>query len=638
MRKFPSFVPIALRRNRSSPSKGGRRLAAWTAALGAVALVGGVLQTASAQGLIGTTTTLESSSVDNTSLLNETVTYTAKVTAEPVVASGKVTFFEELEGVDQPITECTDVAVVAGEAECQQTYTSTGTHTISAAYTDDAEPKVYEDSSTTSDLTQTVKAASSTVLSPSDNSTVSGELVTYTATVSSDYTAATPSGSVTFKVDGGDIPDFDGNGSPDCVAVSLDTAHMATCPTKFAVGDGSYEITAVYLGDTSFAASTSNAINQAVGQAGTTTVVSSSPTQWRKGQPVTYTAAVAWNPPSTGFPAPTGTITFKHGTTTTICEKELVGSTEDCTYTHNSSGSQTITAEYSGDGNYVGSDDDITQVVAFYDVVATASSANATFTITSIDGAPRLSQYRLCVRYFGYNNVEDDWPAVTTPPRAERSGIHRFGINFNNKCNEFGWSSGSSDDMERLMDAPLGSDDFGFATKGTYEVSWFTCGNQDCTSNGVLIGTDKFDYDSWCPPNVGSFRQIGVWRTSRHKVRNSCYVDTANASGLDSHFDKDRSVSWKGWHNEFVARDYIGSYGAPSQGPLGANGNGWGSGWRRYVGVWVCDRYHHGKSELHPMFMAEEKTANGGIRRYLGGAHYSTKTPSISGTWKTYKC
>jgi hypothetical protein len=632
MPKFPSLLPFRLRRNRSSFPKGGRRLAAWTAALGAIALVAGVLQTASAQEeLITTTTTLGSS--PNPSVIGGKVTFTATVTfpasgSEPV-PTGTVDFTEN----DVPISdECSDVLVTAGKASCEHTFTAgPTTHSITAEYSD--ESAVYEGSQSPP-LPQTVKAESVTELSstPAGNTsvdTVSGQAVTYLATVASKVydppVTSEPGGKVTF---------FKGNNEPisaNCTEVNL-SGGQASCLTNFPASGGSYVVTAVYLGDGNFTGDTSDPITQNVAKAQTTTSLASLPTEWKKGQPVKYTAGVAVPAPSNGIPAPGGTVTFKVGSPgTEFCAKQLppAGSVE-CSYTHNSTGSQTITATYSGDSNYLGSDRSITQVVNLpYTLTATGESANGKFTISG----PRLANYRLCVRYFGYNNVKDDWPAVTPPPR-QGSGIHRFGLNFEGKCKKQSWSSGDPSDTERLMDASLGSDDFGFATKGWYEVKWWLCGNQDCTTNGALIGDDKFNYDSWCVPDVGGFRHIGVWRPSRLKVVDSCFSDVKTSGGLDVHFDKDRSVNWGGWHNEFVARDWHRDFGPPDQ-PIGAGGNGYGSGSRRFVGVRVKDTYHHCHPEVHPAFMVQ-KMSTGNI--FLGGPQYSTKTPSISGTWKKYPC
>ena len=81
MRQLPGFLSTRLHRNGSSSRKGSRRLAVWSAALGAFALVAGVLQTASAQEVdtrLPSATTIESS--DTSAVVGQPVTYTAIVT------------------------------------------------------------------------------------------------------------------------------------------------------------------------------------------------------------------------------------------------------------------------------------------------------------------------------------------------------------------------------------------------------------------------------------------------------------------------------------------------------------------------------------------------------------------------------
>ncbi|MDP8957452.1 MAG: Ig-like domain-containing protein [Actinomycetota bacterium] len=614
-----------------------------------MALLGGVLQTASATSIFqGITPSKTELSADPSAVVvGETITYKAKVSdlagigATP--SGGTVKFEDGTASINETDSQTETTTCDArpidsnGDATCTTTHSSAGLHSITATYTGDA---VYTTSFGT--LEQTVdKADTTTTLEPASVSAVATETVTYTATVTVDSPGSGPltgdSDSVAFKRDGTDIPS--------CATQSVDTSTgvaTATCIVTFGAADiGTHSITAVYSGDVNYNQSPpSTGVTETVIKASTTTTLTPTPNPAKTTESVTYSVTVEADPPATGTPS--GEVTFKDGgtaiPTTASCVNPatLVNGEAQCTVSpYSSAGTHVITAEYSGDldGIYDVSSHAVNQVIRLpYGLAATANSSsdptNASFRIS---GAPRLANYRLCVKYLRYS-ITDNWPAVTPPPK-QGSGIHRFGLNFEGKCKKQSWGRGTSH-TERLMDTKLGSDDFGFATRGTYEVRWFTCGNGKCTSNGQLIGTDTFTWNSWCPPNVGGFRQMGVWRTSRHKVRDSCSSGTGRAGGLDSHFDKDRSVSWNGWHNEFVARDWIGSYGAPSRGAIGANGNGWGSGWRRYVGVWVCDRYHKGKSELHPMFMAEE--SNG--RRYVGGPQYSTKTPSISGTWRLYAC
>ena len=84
--------------------------------------------------------------------------------------------------------------------------------------------------------------------------------------------------------------------------------------TASTLGVASHSITAVYGGDDDNAPSTSTAITQAVNKANTTTVVASSTSGSSvTGQTVTFTATVSVTAPGR---TPTGTVTFKDGSTT----------------------------------------------------------------------------------------------------------------------------------------------------------------------------------------------------------------------------------------------------------------------------------------------------------------------------------
>jgi hypothetical protein len=172
---------------------------------------------------------------------------------------------------------------------------------------------------------------------------------------------------------------------------------------------------------------------------------------------------------------------------------------------------------------------------------------------------------------------------------------------------------------------------FGFATKGTYAVTWKT-------TTGDLIGAATFEWTSWCPPapNGYSSRQLGVWRTSRHKVVTSCsttsgkvYKGRASPNHLDGDEEWGFTDNHGQLHMEFVKRDYSTSYGAPSNGALG---NMKPSGNVTTAGVYLCDTYH-GHDEKHPIFMVQD-----GSKIYISGPQYSTKIPSVSGTWSAHGC
>src|SRR5207244_1700436 len=148
------------------------------------------------------------------------------------------------------------------------------------------------------------KGNTTTTVSSSANPSVSGQSVTFTATVNSVTAgAAARTGTVQFKIDGVDF------GAP--VALS---GNSATSGAISSLSVASHTITAVYSGDVHFNGSTSANFTQTVNKANTTTTVTSSANPSVFGQSVTFTATVIATGSGTG--TPTGTVTFKDGATT----------------------------------------------------------------------------------------------------------------------------------------------------------------------------------------------------------------------------------------------------------------------------------------------------------------------------------
>ena len=124
---------------------------------------------------------------------------------------------------------------------------------------------------------------------------------TFTATVTGPAAAGTPTGNVTFT-----------EGTTTLGTVPLDATGMATFSTS-TLPVGPHTITATYGGNTDLAPS-SGTFAVTIAQATSTTTVTAAPSPATFGQAVTFTATVAALPPAAG--PPTGTVTFKDGTTT----------------------------------------------------------------------------------------------------------------------------------------------------------------------------------------------------------------------------------------------------------------------------------------------------------------------------------
>ncbi|MGH7266811.1 MAG: beta strand repeat-containing protein, partial [Candidatus Rokuibacteriota bacterium] len=173
-----------------------------------------------------------------------------------------------------------------------------------------------------------------TVLASSVNPSVVGQPVTFTATVTT--ASGSPTGVVTFR---------DGSGM---LGVStLNAAGQATL-TASGLTTGPHAITAEYGGNPTFAAS-SGGLTQTVDKAATSTAVDSSLDPSVFGQPVTFTATVSATPPGAG--TPTGTVIFSVDGTPQP-PVALAGAQATLTTTLSPVGDHTITAEYSGDGDF----------------------------------------------------------------------------------------------------------------------------------------------------------------------------------------------------------------------------------------------------------------------------------------------
>ena len=192
-----------------------------------------------------------------------------------------------------------------------------------------------------------------TGVTSSANPSVYGQSVTFTANVSAVAPGAgTPTGTVTF---------FDG-------ATDLGTGTAAgpgvwtLATSSLAVGTHA-QITAQYSGDGNFLGSDSADFSQAVDQATSLTAVTALVNPSVYGQSVTLTATVTAVAPGAG--TPTGTVTFFDGATDlgtgtaagpgvwTFATSSLAVGTH-----------AQITAQYSGDGNFLGGDSaDFSQVV-----------------------------------------------------------------------------------------------------------------------------------------------------------------------------------------------------------------------------------------------------------------------------------
>ncbi|PYX85958.1 MAG: hypothetical protein DMG68_16770, partial [Acidobacteria bacterium] len=191
----------------------------------------------------------------------------------------------------------------------------------------------------------TCPADSQTQLMSSANPSSFNQSVTFTATVTSSQ--GTPFGSVQF---------FDGATLKATVSLS---GGVATFTTSALSLGGPHNITAVYLGNTSFESSTSPIVAQTVNKAATVTTLLSSQNPSIVNSSVTFTANIAR---AFGGNAG-GTVTFKDGATAIGAPVTVISNTAAVSISTLTIGSHSITATYSGNGNFNGSSNGLTQTV-----------------------------------------------------------------------------------------------------------------------------------------------------------------------------------------------------------------------------------------------------------------------------------
>jgi autotransporter-associated beta strand protein len=283
-----------------------------------------------------TATKLNSSA--NPSLLGQSVTFTATVTntSGSGTPTGSVAF--SINGT----TAATNALNGGGVATFTTTFTSSASYAIVATYV----PQNSNFAGSSDSLTEMVNGNTVTTLSSSDNPSVYGEAVVYTAAVKS-TTTGTPSGSVTFQLDGGAA-----------VTIPLNAADQAQFAPNVVLAVGiTHTVTAAYSGDSTFGGSNATPLTQTVNKAMTNVInvtFSSNPVL----TDVAFTASATVNAASPGGSqasavAPTGTVSFTVDTGTPMTVTlPANGQVTSPTISALAAGPHTLTVAYSGDGNY----------------------------------------------------------------------------------------------------------------------------------------------------------------------------------------------------------------------------------------------------------------------------------------------
>jgi hypothetical protein len=254
--------------------------------------------------------------------LGQAVTFTATVTGQQGGAvSGNVAF-------KQGATTVATVGLVSGQAVYSTTYATTGTRSMTVVYAGDSN-NLGSTSAVLKQAVQSLPAATTTKVVTSGSPSLINQLVTFTATVSS--TDGVPDNeAVTF---------YDG---ATAIGTGLTSGGLATFQTSSLTAK-THTIKATYAGDATFKSS-SGTVSQVVSLYTATVTLTASPNPSAYGQSVGLIATVTSGAPG----GPTGTVTFKNGSTT-LGTAPLTGETALLATTKLPVGSDAVTAIYNGD-------------------------------------------------------------------------------------------------------------------------------------------------------------------------------------------------------------------------------------------------------------------------------------------------
>jgi hypothetical protein len=305
-------------------------------------------------------------------IAGQSTTLSATVTVKSPgagVPTGSVTF-EDASGT---LCSASLNASTPDVASCAASIGSPGSSTVTGIYEGDAN----FGGSDGSTAVTVGKGASTTALSSSANPAVTGQAVSFTATVAAQApSTGTPSGTVAFN--------FSGSGAtPNCKGGDTQTLSSGVATCKISGGlqasQGQETVHAIYSGSSGFSSSTATPLVETVNQSPSTVTISAGSNPVVTSAGVTFTATLGAGSPGSGTPS-SGTVTWtvtSAGGSAVACKKAgpvNVSSTgtSTCKVPTNELSTAgepySVTAAFSGNGDYASS------TGTYYEAVTTTAS------------------------------------------------------------------------------------------------------------------------------------------------------------------------------------------------------------------------------------------------------------------------
>ncbi len=320
-----------------------------------------------------TTTTITADTPDPS---NVNAAYTVAVTVAAIApslatAAGTVT-------VSDGTNSCT---ITLPAPSCNLTSTTTGAKTLVATYAGNGDFNGSVSAGAPHTVNPGGATATTTVVMAVVPSTVAyQEIAMVFVRVAASSGSVTPDGSVTVNAGGVSCNAF-------LSEIAPGTAEGKCAPLP---PPGVYTVTASYPGNATFAASSSSGAgngNLTVVKSTTALAISDAPDPSTVGVPYTVTAALTVvSPPFIGNP--TGTISVSDGTDS--CNIAIPATT--CNLTSSTGGAKTLTAQYSGDSNYLSSSGTTAHTVnVVTNFTGSTVAPGVTGTVTLTGGGPSCS-------------------------------------------------------------------------------------------------------------------------------------------------------------------------------------------------------------------------------------------------------